>query len=255
MRLKKNKGILFWITGLSGSGKTAIAEKIKSHISNKYGPTVIVSGDNLRKIYNFKKFSRKDRLAYALIYSEFCKCVTDNKINVILSTVSLFHKVRKWNRSNINNYIEIYIQSDINKIIKQKRKFFYKGNYKNIIGKNIKAEFPQSPNITIINHFEKPINSFKPESKEALPAPRGRAKVQIFNSNANLLEKRFKSPFAFLNARSTIIKCSVSSLTIPSPGNSLCLSGEPSKAFPVCADMPSKGKPRESPTAAPIKQP
>ena len=158
MKLKKNKGILFWITGLSGSGKTAIAEKIKSNILNKYGPTVIVSGDDLRKMFNFKKFSRKDRLAYALIYSEFCKCITDNRINVILSTVSLFHKVRKWNRSNINNYIEIYIQSDINKVVKQKRKFFYKGNYKNVIGKNIKAEYPKFPHITIKNNFNKSIN-------------------------------------------------------------------------------------------------
>jgi len=158
MRLKKNKGILFWITGLSGSGKTAIAEKIKTNISNKYGPTVIVSGDDLRKMFNFKKFSRKDRLTYALIYSKFCKCITDNKINVILSTVSLFHKVRKWNRSNINNYIEIYLQSDINQIIKQKRKFFYKGNYKNIIGKNIKAEYPKYSHITIKNNFNKSVN-------------------------------------------------------------------------------------------------
>ena len=157
MRLKKNKGILFWITGLSGSGKTTIAEKIKNNISNKYGPTVIVSGDDLRKMFNFKKFSRKDRLTYALIYGEFCKCITDNKINVILSTVSLFHKVRKWNRSNINNYIEIYIQSDINKIIKQKNKFFYKRNYKNIIGKDIKPEFPKSPHIIIENNFNKSI--------------------------------------------------------------------------------------------------
>ena len=54
MKLKKNKGILFWITGLSGSGKTAIAEKIKSNILNKYGPTVIVSGDDLRKMFNLK---------------------------------------------------------------------------------------------------------------------------------------------------------------------------------------------------------
>jgi adenylylsulfate kinase len=157
MRLKKNKGILFWITGLSGSGKTAIAENIKSNISNKYGPTIIVSGDDLRKIFNFKKFSRKDRLAYALVYCKFCKCVTDNKINIILSTVSLFHKVRKWNRTNISNYVEIYIRSDINKIIKQKNKFFYKKNYKNIIGKDIKPEFPQSSHITIKNNFNKSI--------------------------------------------------------------------------------------------------
>ena len=154
-KLKKNKGILFWITGLSGSGKTGIAENIKNNISNKYGPTVIVSGDDLRKIFNYKKFSRKDRLAYALSYSKFCKRITDNKINIILSTVSLFHKVRKWNRSNIHNYIEIYIQSNIHKIFKQKKKFFYRGNYKNIVGRNIKPEFPQSPHITIKNDFNK----------------------------------------------------------------------------------------------------
>ena len=157
MRLKKNKGVLFWITGLSGSGKTAIAKKIKNNISNKYGPTVIVSGDDLRKLFNFKKFSKKDRLAYALVYCKFCKYITDNKINIILSTVSLFHKVRKWNRTNISNYMEIYIQSDINKIIKQKNKFFYKRNYKNVLGKDIKPEFPQSPHIIVENNFDKPI--------------------------------------------------------------------------------------------------
>ena len=157
MRLKKNKGILFWITGLSGSGKTTIAEKIKNNISNKYGPTVIVSGDDLRKIFNFKKFSKKDRLSYALLYCKFCKCITDNKINIILSTVSLFHKVRKWNKTNISNYMEIYIKSDINKIIKQKKKFLYKRNYKNVIGKDIKPEFPQSPHIIVENNFDIPI--------------------------------------------------------------------------------------------------
>ena len=53
--------------------------------------------------------------------------------------------------------MEIYIQSDINKIIKQKNKFFYKKNYKNIIGKDIKPEFPQSPHIIVKNNFDKPI--------------------------------------------------------------------------------------------------
>ena len=52
-KLKKNKGIVFWITGLSGSGKTAIAEKIMGNISNNYGSTVAVSWDNLRKIFNY----------------------------------------------------------------------------------------------------------------------------------------------------------------------------------------------------------
>ena len=162
-KIIKNKGILFWITGLSGSGKTTIAEKIKIQISKKYGSTLTLSGDDLRKIFSFNKFSKKQRLNYALSYSKFCKRIIDENINLIFSTVSLFHKVRKWNRANINNYVEIYIKSDINEIIKKKNKFFYKGNFKNIVGKNLKAEFPVSPDIIIENKFTKPLNKLSEE--------------------------------------------------------------------------------------------
>ncbi len=165
--MKKKKirksGYLFWITGLSGSGKTSIAENIKYEISKKYGHTLTLSGDDLRKIFNFNKFSRKERLNYALIYSKFCKYITDKNINLIFSTVSLFHKVRKWNKANINNYVEIYIKSDIQEIIKKKNKFFYKGNYKNIVGKNLKAEFPKSPDIIIKNNFTKSLKTLSGE--------------------------------------------------------------------------------------------
>ena len=161
--MKKNKGILFWITGLSGSGKTTIAEKIKKKIYDKYGPTLTISGDDVRTLFNYNKFSRKDRLTYALSYGKFCKYITDRNINVIFSTVSLFDKVRKWNRSNINNYIEIYIKSDIKDVIKKKQKYFYKGNYENIVGKNLKAEFPKSPDIVIKNNFTKKLNKLSSE--------------------------------------------------------------------------------------------
>jgi|TARA_Y100000294_G_scaffold127142_1_gene118593 adenylylsulfate kinase len=162
-KIKKNKGILFWITGLSGSGKTTIAEKIKNSISKKYGPTITLSGDDLRKTFNYNKFSRKYRLAYALSYGKFCKYITDKNINVIFSTVSLFHKVRNWNKMNINNYVEIYIETDIYQLIKKKKKFFYKGYYKNVVGKNLKAEFPKSPNIIIKNNFKKSLNRLSTE--------------------------------------------------------------------------------------------
>ena len=160
---KKDKGILFWITGLSGSGKTVIAEKIKDKIAHKYGPTLTISGDDLRKMFNFNKFSKNKRQTYALSYGKFCKSVTDKNINIIFSTVSLFHKVRKWNRAHINNYVEIYIESDIYELIKRKKKFFYKGNHKNIVGKNLKAELPKSPDIIIKNNFTNSLNKLSQE--------------------------------------------------------------------------------------------
>ena len=54
MRLKnKNKGILFWITGISGSGKTDLAKKICKEITKSYGPTLVISGDDIRKIFKW----------------------------------------------------------------------------------------------------------------------------------------------------------------------------------------------------------
>lgn len=156
-KLNKKKGILFWITGLSGSGKTSLGKGIKSFIINKYGPTVILSGDDIRKIFKLNNYAKKNRLRYALSYSKFCQKITNQKINVIFSTVSLFDKVREWNKSNINNYVEIYIKSDIRRIIKLKKKYFYRKKVPNVLGQDIKAEFPKKSNITINNNFKKPI--------------------------------------------------------------------------------------------------
>ena len=80
-KLKKNKGILFWITGLSGSGKTTIAKKIKPEIAKFYGPTILISGDNLRKIFNFKKYSNNARYKNGLMFSKLCEFITNQKIN------------------------------------------------------------------------------------------------------------------------------------------------------------------------------
>ena len=159
----KKRGILFWITGFSGSGKTTLAKKILKFVVNKYGQTIIFSGDDIRGIFNYEKFDKNSRFKYALSYSQLCELITKQGTNVIISTVSMYHKVRKWNKKNIKNYLEIYIESDIENLIKNKKKFFYKKKLKNIVGKNIKAELPKKPDIIIQNNFEKPIDKLKIE--------------------------------------------------------------------------------------------
>ena len=59
---KLRYGTIFWITGLSGSGKTSIAKKITKYISKKYGPTICISGDELRKTFKLKGYGKKERL-------------------------------------------------------------------------------------------------------------------------------------------------------------------------------------------------
>ena len=151
----KNKGILFWITGLSGSGKSAIAEKIKKRISHLYGPTIELSGDDLRKIFKINKYTKKARIEGLLKYLHLCKLIINQKINLIFNLIGMSNRARRWNRKNIDNYVEIYIKADIHKIIKLKRKATYLKNKKNIVGLDIKPEFPKKPNIVIKNDFNK----------------------------------------------------------------------------------------------------
>ena len=151
----KNKGILFWITGLSGSGKTAIAKKIQKKISHLYGPTIELSGDDFRKIFRLNKYTKKARIEYLPKYLHFCKLITNQKINLIFNLIGMYNRARRWNRKNIDNYVEIYIKADIHKIIKLKRKATYLKNKKNIVGLDIRPEFPKKPNIVIKNDFNK----------------------------------------------------------------------------------------------------
>ena len=156
MKLKnKNKGILFWITGLSGTGKTTLGRKIKKDISKIYGPTIMISGDNIRKIFMLKGYEYSERLAILKKYSLFAKYITEQKINIILAVVGMIEAQRKWNRTNIDNYIEIYIRSSIKDIIKlNKKKIYHQKNPGKLIGIDIKPQYPKKPDITIVNSFK-----------------------------------------------------------------------------------------------------
>ena len=157
MKLKnKNKGILFWITGLSGSGKTTLGRKIKKDITKIYGPTIMISGDDIRKIFSLNGYEYKERVAILKKYSLFAKYITEQKVNIILAVVGMVEAQRRWNKANIENYIEIYVKSNIKNIIKlNKKKIYNKKNSGKLIGIDIKPQYPKKSDITIVNSFKK----------------------------------------------------------------------------------------------------
>jgi len=155
-----NKGILFWVTGLSGSGKTSISKKIKRYIEENYGPTLLVNGDDVRNIFNFKKYTIEERRKLVLKYCKLSKFITDQNINLIFSVVGMFDEVRDWNKKNIKNYIEIFIKAELKTIIfNKKKKIYHNKNTGDIVGLDIQPEFPKKPDIIIHNDFKKKISS------------------------------------------------------------------------------------------------
>ena len=151
MKLKKNKGILFWITGLPGSGKTSIAKLLYNRIEKNYGASIIISGDELRKDFNLKGYKKKDRLMIGFMYSNLFKRIINQNINVIFSGGALYNKIQDYNKKKISNYFEIFIDSNLSK--NKKIKKISKKN-KHVVGIDIRPEYPKKPNIKYYNNFD-----------------------------------------------------------------------------------------------------
>ena len=153
MNKKKEFGNVFWITGLSGSGKSSIGEKLKKLIQSKFGNTIIIHGDDIRSIYKFNFYTKKKRLILGKSNSDLCNLLSKQGVNIIFTTVGLFHELFNYNRKNIKNYTEIFIKTDITKLVKIGSKSFYNMKTKNVWGLDLKPEYPKNPDIVIENDF------------------------------------------------------------------------------------------------------
>lgn len=147
---------LFWITGLSGSGKTTFAHILLDKLNAAKQKTVLIDGDVIREIFgNEVDYSCEARLKMAYKYSHLANFLVKQDLNVVCSTISLFHEIQEYNRTNIKNYIEIFVKTEMSELIKRDSKAIYSrafnGKLRDVVGVDIKAEFPQSPDLILDN--------------------------------------------------------------------------------------------------------
>ena len=159
----KNKGILFWMEGFSGSGKTTISKNIFKELSKIFGPTILIQGNDIRDLLKLEGFTKKQRIKNSHNSSDLLKFILDQNINIIYTCVCLNDKARNIYKKKIKNFFQIYVKSDIQKILKNKKKQIIYKSKTNIVGLNIKAEYPKKPLITIENNFKKNLNKLSNE--------------------------------------------------------------------------------------------
>ena len=157
-KMDKNKGIFFRVSGLPGSGKTRIGKKLLPKIIKLYGPTVMWSGDDFRRIFQNKKYDLKSRDEFGRMIVNFSSLINNQMTNIIFATVGLSNKIRRYTKKNIKNYIEIFIDADLKVLKKKNVRKFYKDGSKNVWGNDIKPEFPKNPDIKTKNNFTKKID-------------------------------------------------------------------------------------------------
>jgi adenylylsulfate kinase len=154
-KIKKQKGCVLWFTGLSGSGKSTIANEVEYELNKLGYHTYLLDGDNIRHGLNKDLgFSEKDRSENIRRISEVVKLFVDAGIITLSAFISPFIKDREQAREIIgNDFIEIFVDTPLEVCIKRDPKGLYKkalkGEIKNFTGIDSPYEKPINPDIYI----------------------------------------------------------------------------------------------------------
>lgn len=146
---------VFWLTGLSGAGKTTLANRLVLELRDRDDPVVLLDGDVMREVFGEIGHDRNSRLKVSFQYSRLCKMLVEQGVHVVCATISLFHQTQAWNRDNIDNYIEIFVDVPLADLKNRDSKGVYsraeRGELKNIVGVDIQAELPNKADVVIKN--------------------------------------------------------------------------------------------------------
>ena len=155
-RILGQKALIIWFTGLSGAGKSTIANIVEKKLSMENKLTYLLDGDNLRHGLNKDLgFKNEDRIENLRRVGEVAKILHDAGIIVLASFISPFEKDRKNIRSLFpeNEFIEIYVKASIASVTKRDPKGLYrkalKGDIPNFTGISSDYEEPEDPEILI----------------------------------------------------------------------------------------------------------
>jgi len=149
-KIKNQKACTIWMTGLSGSGKSTIANQLEHTLNSMNYHTYVLDGDNTRLGLNKGLgFSEDDRIENIRRVSEVCKLMNDAGLIVICSFISPFEKNRSQAREIIGeNFIEVFIDADLATCEERDPKGLYKkaraGEIKDFTGISSPFEFPKS---------------------------------------------------------------------------------------------------------------
>jgi bifunctional enzyme CysN/CysC len=148
-RLNGHKGKVIWLTGLSGSGKSTIANALEKELHTQGKRTYILDGDNIRQGLNKDLgFTEADRVENIRRVAEVAKLMMDAGLIVMTAFISPFRAERQMARELIgeDNFIEIFVDTPLEVCEERDPKGLYK-----------KARSGQLPNMTGINSpYEKP---------------------------------------------------------------------------------------------------
>jgi adenylylsulfate kinase len=147
-------GFVVWLTGLPGSGKTTIAQRLIRELKKRGLKVELFDGDEVRR--NLSKglgFSKEDRDTHNKRIIYVCQLLTRNGVNAIVSLISPYRSTRAYARRRLPKFVETYLKCSIDECIKRDPKGLYKralaGEITNMTGIQDPYEEPLKPEVLI----------------------------------------------------------------------------------------------------------
>ena len=159
-------GKTYWLTALSGAGKTTIGRLWYKKLRQSGVTAVFLDGDELRQVFGGSLgYSLEDRQKMAMNYARLCALLSKQGLTVVCCTISMFDSVRAWNRENIPGYVEVYIEASMETLRRRDQKGLYSTGKQNVAGVDFQVELPKAPDLILDNNGEK-----SPEEQVAILA-------------------------------------------------------------------------------------
>lgn len=153
---KKQKPCILWFTGLSGAGKSTVADAVEQKLFELGHHTYLLDGDNVRHGLNKDLgFSDADRVENIRRIGEMAKLFADAGLIVMSAFISPFRSDRKLVRDLVEEkeFVEVYISTPLSTCEQRDPKGLYKkarsGQIKNFTGIDSEYEAPVSAEVTL----------------------------------------------------------------------------------------------------------
>ena len=155
-QLLRQRGMMLWFTGLSGSGKSTVAIALERELHSRGLLCRILDGDNIRSgINNNLGFSAEDRVENIRRIAEVGRLFVDTGIITIAAFISPNNQLREMAAEIIgkDDFVEVFVSTPLEECEKHDVKGLYakarRGEIKNFTGISAPFEAPEHPDITL----------------------------------------------------------------------------------------------------------
>jgi ATP sulfurylase/adenylyl-sulfate kinase len=147
-------GFVVWLTGLSGAGKTTIAQAVAARVRASGRPVQVLDGDDVRKNLNQGLgFSRADRDTNIRRIAYVAKLLSENGVVVVVAAISPYRSVRDEARAQLRRFTEVYVKCSLDELVRRDSKGLYaraqRGEIANFTGVSDPYEEPLHAEVTV----------------------------------------------------------------------------------------------------------